>query len=714
MDTLIIAEKPSVTLRIAIALGDGTQKKEISNGVGYYIIKKGDSKIYVASAVGHIFTMHQVGNNTGYPVLDVEWVPSYKASSSLYYTKKYFDVLEKLSSSCGMFINACDYDIEGTVIGTNVINFIAHGLDKAKRMQFSTTTAPDLKHAYENLLDLDINNFYAGEARHVLDWLWGINLSRALSSALQSGKPLSIGRVQGPTLALLASRELEIRNFVPKPYWLISIEVENVKFSNSRGEIFDKNLAEEVVANTEKSKDRAYVDVIEDKEEYLSPYPPFDLTSLQLEASKVLGLDPSMSLAIAQSLYERSYISYPRTSSQKLPSTIPLARIISDLSKNPAYSEIANMLIREKRFKPHEGMKTDEAHPAIYPTGVMPKALNAVETKLYDLITKRFLACFGPYAKIAKSHVVVKVGEESYVANGSKTIERGWLDLYGYADLKENAMPRFTKGPVKVSKVKSEELMTKPPRRYSKAMLIAELEKRKLGTKATRAAIIDTLFKRNYISGNIITVTSFGMSVYNALKKYAEMIIKEETTRKLEEDMEKIAIGEKTEAEVINEGKVLLLEALETFNKNKQDISSSIKEGFADSEVVLGKCPLDGGNLVIRHSRSGKIFASCSNYPKCKAIYPLPQHAKIIPTGKVCEYCHTPIVKVFRNKKVFEMDLDPNCVTKKSWASKPAAKPEAPAKIKKGTKAQKIKPKAKSKIKKTPKSKKIGDKSVSS
>ncbi|MGC8652308.1 MAG: DNA topoisomerase I [Candidatus Micrarchaeia archaeon] len=708
MDTLIIAEKPSVALRIAIALGDGSQKREVLSGVSYYAIDRGSSKVYVASAVGHIFTMHQIGSKTGYPVLDVEWVPSYKVGSALYYTKKYFDVFEHLSSKCGMFINACDYDVEGTVIGTNIINFIAHGLATAKRMKFSTTTTPDLRYSYENLLPLDMSNFYAGEARHILDWLWGINLSRALSSALQNGKPLSIGRVQGPTLALLANRETEIKNFIPKPYWVVYTVINGVKFTNTRGNIFDKVIADEAYSETEKNKQNARIESVEEKEEYTSPYPPFDLTSLQLEASRVLHFDPSATLAIAQSLYERSYISYPRTSSQKLPFSIPLQRIIADLAKNPTYAESAGMLIKGRLFKPHEGTKTDEAHPAIYPTGVMPKALTAQEQKLYDLIAKRFLACFGPYAKVARAKVLAIAGTEAYAASGYVVLERGWLDIYGYAVLKESALPKFEKGPVAIEKVLIDALMTKPPRRYTKAMLIAELEKRKLGTKATRASIIDTLFKRGYISGSLITVTSFGMSVYNVLKKYAEMIIKEETTRKLEVDMEQIASGGKSEAEVISEGKALLLEALEMFNKNKQGIGNDMRESLAASEVVLGKCPLDGGNLVIRHSRTGKIFASCSNYPNCKAIYPLPQHSRIIPTGKACEYCHTPIVKVFRGGKVFEMDLDPNCITKKSWSSKPRPS-VAGVKLKveeaKQQKPQKAKPARKQKAKAKPRSK---------
>jgi DNA topoisomerase-1 len=219
-----------------------------------------------------------------------------------------------------------------------------------------------------------------------------------------------------------------------------------------------------------------------------------------------------------------------------------------------------------------------------------------------------------------------------------------------------------------------QDLETKPKNRYTKAGLIAELEKRDLGTKATRASIIDTLFKRNYITGTSIKVTQFGLSVYEALEKNCSMIVDESTTRKLEEDMELISRGKKDEKDVVDEGKEMLLQALKALDSNMASISESLKKAFSESTEKLGKCPVDGGDLVIRRSRAGKFFVACSNYPKCTNTYSLPQNAKIEPTGKTCEYCHTPIIKVIRRgRRPFEMDLDPNCITKSSWSSnKPA------------------------------------------
>ncbi len=697
MDRLIIAEKPSVALRIAIALGNNKQKRLNMNGVSYYEIDENGSRVYIAAAVGHIFTIRQNGDARGYPVLDISWSPSYEVDKKAYYTKKYLDVFRMLAHKCGSFINACDFDIEGTVIGTNIIKMLGLDESKAKRMKFSTTTIPDLKNAYENLMPLDMDNFHAGEVRHTLDWLWGINLSRALSSAIAGtkyGRPLSIGRVQGPTLALLARHEIEIQKFVPKPYWNLFALVNEIEFSNVSGSVFEKKDADKKLSHTESHLKEAFVEGVESNEQLVRPYPPFDLTALQLEASRVLRMDPTATLASAQILYEHAYISYPRTSSQKLPPTLGLSRIIGDLAKNPKYSEAAKMLIGEKRFRPNEGMKSDEAHPAIYPTGIMPKDLKDPEARLYDLIVRRFLACFAPYAKLSKTKVIVAIGEERYSANGSITMEKGWLDIYGFAASKDKELPKFGKGgKVNASKAYMHEMQTQPPKRFGKAALIAELEKRTLGTKATRAAVIDTLFRRGYIEGSAIKVTSFGMTVYNALEENANMIVNQDTTRKLEEDMDRISNGKERPDSVIKEGKEMLLEALKAFDSNKEKIGKAMEAGLVESQVSLGKCLKDGGDLIIKRSKAGKQFVSCANYPDCVNTYSIPQNALIAPTGKTCEHCHTPIVKVIRRGKgVFEMDLDPDCVTKQKWKAKREAAISAAAA--KPAAAKSMKPKA--------------------
>ncbi len=675
MDTLVIAEKPSVANRVASALGKGKAETETGpGGLRYYSIKTPEGTTFVAAAVGHLFTIRQTDRERGYPALNIEWAPSYSVGKKSAHTKEYLDLLEQIGGKCGRFINACDFDIEGTVIGTNILRHLSKGAlnGNMHRMKFSTTTNEDLIESYRHLMPLDLNNFYAGEARHMLDWLWGINLSRALTYAVYGSfghNALSIGRVQGPSLAIIVKREKEIAAFVPRPFWRITAIIDGTEFTSSRGDMFDKALATAAFEETDRNKDSGRIADVEVKEQEVGPYPPFDLTSLQVEASRALHLDPSLTLAIAQSLYEKAYISYPRTSSQKLPPALGLPKVIGEIARNPAYSDLATKLIRGKRYSPKEGAKVDEAHPAIYPTGILPAAMSAQEARLYDMIVRRFLACFAEDALVSRGKVTAKFGEESYVANGSSVVRRGWMEFYTYAKIDEKMLPQFKKGSkAMASAVNLGELKTQPPKRYTKAGLLSELEKRDLGTKATRAQIIDTLFRRNYIEGTSLRATEFGISVYEALAKNASMIVDEDTTHKLEEDMERISRGEIKEDEVISEGKTMLIDALKQFDTNKDNISVQMKKALLKSSV-LGQCVRDGGDLVVRRSRVGKQFVACANYPKCTNTYSLPQGALIVPTGRMCEHCHTPFVKVVRKgRRPFEMDLDPSCITKKDWA----------------------------------------------
>ncbi len=674
-----MAEKPSVAIRIAMSLGDSGPKTENFNGVRYYVITKGSDTIFITAAAGHLFTLTQIKNDK-IPVFDIEWTPSYKVNQSSYFTKRYLDAIEQVGKQCHFFINACDYDIEGTVIGTNIIKYITNKdvnsqikPENVKRMRFSTTTNEDLIESYKNLNEFDRTNFDAGESRHRLDWMWGINMSRALMRAISTKgirKTLSIGRVQGPTLGILAKRENEIKTFVPKPYWKVLIVVSGVDFDSREREIFDKAAAEKKYEKAKHSD--TVIKSVDSSEKLLRPFPPFDLTSLQLEASRIFKIDPSRTLAIAQALYERSYISYPRTSSQKLPPTLNLPKVITALSKISDYTEIAQRLIRESRYRPAEGAKTDEAHPAIYPTGESPINAAGEERQIYDLIARRFLACFADYAKLEEKRIVLNVDGDEYYANGDTIKSMGWLDYYKYFTPRTLQLPSFDVGSnVKPDKVDLKSLKTAPPKRYTKASLISLLESRDLGTKATRAEIIDTLFKREYIKGSTIEVTEFGLSIYDALSTYSPHIIDEDLTRKLEIDMEKIEKGEATKENVINEGKKIITELIVEFNKKESEIGDALLKGLKESESanLLGTCKTcTTGNLVLRRSKMGKNFVGCTNWPKCTTTSSVPQYAKIVPKGKVCPLCHTPIIKVFRKgKRPFEMDLDPNCETKKDW-----------------------------------------------
>src|SRR3989344_4855655 len=208
---LIICEKPSQAEKIAEALAEKKPKRLSINKVPYYELEHKSKRILVGCAVGHLFTLvEKEKNGWNYPVFDVEWRESHSAKKGSEFSKKYLDVLKKISKDADSFIVACDYDDEGSVIGYNCIRYIAKQKD-AKRMKFSTLTKDELIESYENAAPhLDFENIKAGETRHFMDYFWGISMSRALTRSIKAAgsfKVMSVGRVQGPTLKIIVDRE---------------------------------------------------------------------------------------------------------------------------------------------------------------------------------------------------------------------------------------------------------------------------------------------------------------------------------------------------------------------------------------------------------------------------------------------------------------------------------------------------------------------------
>ena len=681
--TLIIAEKPSASQKIASALAEGPVQT-IGKKVKHYILERGGQKIIVAPAVGHLYGLST--KDHGYPVFKAEWSPSHETNKHSAFTREYLEHLLSLGKKAGELVAATDFDIEGEVIAANIIQL---GLKskKATRMKFSTLTDEELQEAYENRLPhLDMGMVGAGRTRHYLDFAWGISLSRALMASIKKAgifRILSIGRVQGPALAMLTEKERAIAAFKPQPYWELAAEIKKVQFQHTSNPFQEKVKAEEARART---TNEGVVEKVEKKRMKVSPPFPYDLTSLQVDAYRAFGFTPAQTLDYAQGLYEAALISYPRTSGQKLPAKLNLAKILSKLSQQQNYKELAQRLIDQKRFKPNEGPKEDPAHPAIHPTGLMPAKLDSYEQKLYDLIVKRFLGTLAPEAHRERQRVDVRLGKEPYAATGARTLEPGWMEYFPYAKFKEVELPPFTEGEkVKATKISLEEKETKPPKRFSAASIVQELERRNLGTKATRSEIIETLFRRGYADDKkAIKATPLGLAVVDALEHDAPEILSEELTRNFEEEMEQIQAGKKEPAEVEQEGRELLTKIAKKMKEKEAEIGKHLIGGLLETEQksnFLGPCPTcKKGNLVIKRSRFG-LFVACDAYPACKQTYPLPKQAVIKPTGKVCEFCTLPIVTVLRRgRRPFNMCITAGCKSKEGWGKKPEKEKEPESK----------------------------------
>ncbi|MBS7616000.1 DNA topoisomerase I [Candidatus Bathyarchaeota archaeon] len=682
--TFIITEKPDAAQRIALALdAKGKAKKMEEKGVPYYVAER-EKPIVVVPAIGHLYTVadEKSGRNY-YPVFNFKWVPRYVAERGAKQIRVWLETISKLAKNADTYIDACDYDIEGSIIGYSILKYACGNKENiAKRMKYSTLTKEELEKAYEELLPkLDFALIEAGKTRHEIDWLYGVNLSRALTLAAKdwSGRyaTLSTGRVQGPTLRFLVAREKAIRSFVPTPYWEIRAEIEidgKVFEAEYEKDVIEIKKEAEAVLNKCKDKD-GVVENIDVKQFQQMPPTPFDIGTLQSEAYGLFGYTPRRTLDIAQRLYLDALISYPRTSSQKLPPAINYTQILQSLSGVAQYKKLSAELLSKKELKPNEGKKEDPAHPAVYPTGKLPeRVLEEPERRIWDLVVRRFMAVFGEPAIRQSMKVAINVNGERFFLRGRQILKEGWLKFYEpYVRSEEVLLPKIEKGQkLKVKKIILEDKFTKPPPRYNPGSLLKKMEEVGIGTKATRADIIQTLYDRKYVRDERMVVTDLGFEVLEVLKKHCPTIVSIEMTRKLEERMDKIQANTEKRENVLLDAVEILKPVVEQLkDKEKivgEQLSSAIKRARLEERTV-GQCPICGtGTLMILYSRkTGKRFIGCTNYFKkqCKASFPLPQRGTVRPLGKNCRGCGWPTVQIrMKGRRPWNLCFNPKCPLK--------------------------------------------------
>ncbi|MBU2634335.1 MAG: DNA topoisomerase I [Nanoarchaeota archaeon] len=673
---IILTEKPSASLKIAQALSDKKINKKLYQKVPYYEITHKKQKILILCAVGHLYNLSEKDKGKWiYPFFDYVWKESHLTQKAAEFSKKYLDAIKKLNDPKAEVYMATDKDLEGEILGYNIIKFALKRKD-AKRMEFSTMTSKDLVKAFENpKKHLDFPLIDSGEARHILDFLWGMNLSRALTIAVKNAgffKILSSGRVQGPALKILTERELEIKKFIPEPFWELEA-INELILSHKKGKFFDKKEIDKIFNKIKKEKS-ATINSTTKKEFYQEPPNPFDLTALQLEAYKVFNISPKETLSLAQELYTSAYISYPRTSSNILPDSINYKEILQNLGKQKQYTKLVNELLSKKILKPNNGQKKDPAHPAIHPTGEIPKKLKEREGKLYDLIVKRTLATFAEKAKRETITIEADIKKEIFLTKGSKTIEEGWHSFYQpYIKLKETELPSLKKGDkIKIKKINKLEKETQPPKRYTPASIIKELESKNLGTKATRSHIVDSLYQRDYVKEKSIEVTDLGIKIIEILKKYSSEIIDENLTRHFEEEMENIREKKSKKEEIINEAKEELEKILHKFKQQESKIGKELVEALKETQnkaSIVGKCPkCKDGDLRILYSKKFKsYFVACNKYPKCKTTFSLTRGLPKT-TDKKCPECDYPLVQIIRKgMRPFLYCINKQCPKRLKW-----------------------------------------------
>ncbi len=630
---LVICEKNISAKRIAYILSNGKTKSIRLGKTPVYEFTQGGESWKVIGLKGHIMNLDfPVGFNQWNKIPPRELInidPVKKVSE-----KSIANALKTLVDKKPFLIVATDFDREGELIGVEVIDLLKsynRGINQVKRARFSAITSYEIRNAFAALTEVDFNLSSAGETRQIIDLIWGAVLTRFISlTSHRLGKDfLSIGRVQSPTLALLVKREREIKSFISKPFWKIIATLKKTRSfeaSHKTGVFWDEKQVNEVF-NRVKDAKLARIVKVDKKMLRETPPPPFNTTGF-LEAASHLGISAARAMSIAEELYMYGLISYPRTDNTVYPSSLNIKGILEKLSRS-RFSKEANMVLSNGRRTPMRGRKKATDHPPIHPVDVPGgRKLSNDQTRVYELICRRFLATLAKDAVSERVEVIIDISGEEFKAEGYKVVEPNWKDIYIYFKEKRKSLPELVMGEqVDVTNVSLKEDQTKPPARYTQGSLIAKMEQLGLGTKSTRHEIINKLYQRKYITLSPLKPTPTAFAVIDALGDCD--VVKPRMTAKLERDMDAIAEGKKTLEETVQESREMLFRVMEELEKDKEKIRTSIRNAQREQNLV-GKCPVCGRDMVIRKSKKGKRFVGCTGYPSCNNTYSLPQEGSII------------------------------------------------------------------------------------
>ena len=658
--TIIICEKPDAAQRVARALDEENLPRKLERqGVPYFECHTKSGLLVVCSALGHLYAVDSKGSSSrnSYPIWDCHWAAKHEFEKLSARLARWIHVIESIATNADRYINACDYDIEGSVIGQTILQYACRqNYTKALRMKFSTMTERELRTAYQRLDPKpDLPLVDAGKARHELDWLYGINISRLLtSSALKQGRgyaTLSMGRVQGPTLSFVVERENEIACFVPVPFWTIEASIIHEGKTYAIEYEKEKIASQSEALNICNSCRNAFLKVESIDSHNSQQYPPFafDLSTFQSEAYRHFGYAPARSLAAAERLYLDALISYPRTSSQKLPPDIGYSEILRGLSTQPGYRQLTARLSVQSQLRPNNGSKEDPAHPAIYPTGESPKrSLFGPEAKLYDLIVRRFMATFAEASIKAISRISLEYENHKFILLGSKIVRGGWIEYYRpYVVDDSRSIPDLKIGDsVTVHQIKYVEKFTQPPWRYNPGSLLKKMEDENIGTKATRAGIIDLLYQRGYVKDEKMRPSDLATNVTQLMSTYCPSMIDPAFTAALEDVMAQIQNCSVSRRLVVVEAIERLRQTMLSLVENEIEIGSQLSYVVVAQKAAditfESSCPRCGLKLsVVRSRGSGKRFVGCAGkWEKgCDFTLPLPQFGTLTLLSKHCRTC---------------------------------------------------------------------------
>lgn len=522
--------------------------------------------------------------------------------------KKQFGIIEKLLNNADEVINCGDAGQEGELIQRWVLSK-AGNTKPLKRLWISSLTEEAIKEGFDHLRDgHEFDNLYAaGSARAIGDWLLGMNATRLYTLKYgQNKQVLSIGRVQTPTLSIIVTRQLEIDNFKPEPYWELKTKYREVIFGASSGRFATQEEA--AVKLSEIVGHEFFIVSYERKTGNEAPLRLFDLTSLQVDCNRKYGFTAEETLRLIQSLYEKKLTTYPRVDTTYLSEDI-YPKVPDILAKLTPYQEYTASLLASKIKKTSKIFddKKITDHHAIIPTGVLSNSLNPDERKVYDMVARRFISAFYPDCKVANITVLGDVNKVEFKATGKQILEPGWRIVYkddaGKPSADENILPLFEKGEYGPHEPELGEKMTQPPKHYTEATLLRAMEtagksvddeelrdllkQNGIGRPSTRANIIETLFRRKYIRRDKkkIIANPTGIELIQTIEN--ELLKSAELTGIWEKKLREIEAGKYEISAFMVELKEMVTEIVNQVKlSNRKAITIAVVEEKAPDSIV--------------------------------------------------------------------------------------------------------------------------------
>jgi len=579
------------------------------------------------------------------------------------------NALQRLAREADDVVIATDYDREGELIGKEAYELVREVNEEVpvQRVRFSSITDNEVKSAFADPDDIDFDLAAAGEARQVVDLMWGAALTRFLSlSAGQMGEDfISVGRVQSPTLKLIVDKEREIQAFEPDDYWELFADLEKDD-STFEAQYFyedpeDGTEAERVWTEDDaeaafdvlRQAGEAVVDSVSRRTRTDDPPAPFNTTQF-IRAAGSLGHSAGRAMSIAEDLYTAGYITYPRTDNTVYPDDLD-ERELLEAFQNTVFGDDADALLEADDLSPTSGDEETTDHPPIHPTADFPdrNQLSEDEWEVYELVVRRFFATVAEPAEWAHLRVVADADGESLKANGKRLVEEGYHVVYPYYDSSENYVPAVEEGDaLAIADARLDAKQTQPPRRYGQSRLIETMEDMGIGTKSTRHNTIEKLYDRGYIEGDPPRPTTLAEAVVAAAEEYADLVVSEEMTSQLEADMTAIADGEKALEDVTEESREMLDRVFDELTASREELGEHLRTSLK-ADKTLGPCPECGDTLLVRQSRTGSYFVGCDGYPECRFTLPLPSSGEPLVLDDVCEDHELHEVKMLAGRNTF-------------------------------------------------------------